>query len=216
MAIAITDVRDRIADQPRNYGVQPETPKVCGVADGISTLLYLPLGKRSYVAGSAQLYYLSPAAVPGTAPTPIPNAGNSAYAISTQGQITFAVAPGQASGPASPIPNGSIISATYQATAFSDTFLTGVLSRNLAKYSSDDMTLCGCQIEIIDALLMDTDKMAMIRESDYQKNPSYVVKAYTDLLDKLKSQIEEDPRPGKAVPFMMTVATTPPFYQGRR
>lgn len=215
--LAITDIRDRVADQPRNYGVQPETPKACGIADGISTLFYLPIPKGgSYVAGSASLYYFLPTATPGTAPTPIPNSGNSAYSVSTQGQITFAVPPGQASGPASPIPIGSVLSATYQAAAFSDTFLAGVLSRNLAKYGADDMVLAGCQIEIIDALIMDTDKMAMIREGDYQKDPAWVVKSYVELLDKLKLQIEEDPRPGKDIPFMSHSATFVPHYQPRR
>lgn len=216
MAITISDIRDRVADQPRNYGVQPETPKACGVADGFSLMFYLPLGKASYVTGSAQLYYNAPNAAIGTAPTPIVNSGNSAYTISTQGVVTFVVAPGQASGPASPIPVGSSIVASFQGTAFSDTHLTGVLTRNVAKYSADDMALCGCQIEIIDALLMDTDKMAMTRESEYQKNPAYVVKSLTDLLDKLKTQIEEDPRPGKDVPFMMAVQTPIPRYQIRR
>lgn len=215
MAIALTDIRDRVADQPRNYGVQPETPKVCGVADGVSLLFYLPLSGGSYVAGSAQLYYLASTATPGTQPTPIPNSGNSAYTISTQGQIAFTVAPGQASGPASPIPIGASILVTYQATAFSDTFLTGVLARNLAKYGSDDMVLCGCQIEVIDALLMDVGKMSMIREGDYQRNPAYVVKEYKDMLQELRTQIEEDPRPGKSIPFMMMAGVTLRNYQPR-
>jgi hypothetical protein len=215
VAIAITDLRDRVADQPRAFGVQPETPRPCGVADGVTTLFYLPIGKTAYVAGSAQLYYLLPTAAPGTQPSPVVNAGNSAYTVSTQGQIAFTIPPGQTSAPASPIPNGAVISATYQATAFSDTFLTGVLARNLAKYGADDMVLCGSQIEIIDALLMDTEKMSMIRESEYQQNPAYVVKAYVDLKDHLRKQIEEEPRPGKAVPFMMMAGVTLRNYQPR-
>jgi len=195
MSVALTDVRFQIQDQPRSIGVSPESPRALGTADGATTTFYLPLGPwLQYVAASAQLY-----ATPiGGTPTGI---ASNTYTITQQGMVTFGLAPG-ADG--SPTAVGSVIGASFQATGFADADLTNVLTRNVVKYSSDDYVLKGCELDIINVLLANTERLAAIREAEYEKNPAAVIGALVKLKTLLATEIEGSPRPGLNVPVLMT------------
>jgi hypothetical protein len=209
VAIQLTDVRFAVQDQPRPVGIAPETPRLLGVADGVTTTFYLPLRGWQYVANSLVPYYLAAGASP--PPTGFANSGNTAYVVNTTqpsgttsptAQIVFSIAPGAGT---SGIPSGAQLLGSYQAVGFSDSDLTNVLTRNQGKYSLDDQVIKGCQLDVIDVLLMNHDLMAIIREAEYTRDPNGLIAGYEKQYAKLKEAIEGIPRPGKAVPFMMAV-----------
>jgi hypothetical protein len=203
VSIALTDVRFQIQDQPRTFGAQPESPRVCGTADGNNTIFYLPLGPLQYVAGSAALF----AVTIGSAPVGI---SPSAYTITQQGMVTFSIAPGAGG---SGITTGQTIAASFQATAFADADLTNVMNRNVALYPSDEWALKGCTLDIINVLLANTDKLAATREAEYEKDPAAVIAALVKLKDFLMDEIEGAPRPGRAQPVLMMYGRRQHPYQ---
>ncbi|TAM90630.1 hypothetical protein EPN42_05665 [bacterium] len=193
MSVAVSDVRFQIQDQPRSFGVAPESPRVIGTADGVTMIFFLPLDRWQYVAGSAQLY-----ATPSGGSTI--GIASSAYAISQQGQVVFTTAPG-ASG--SPIASGSAIAASFQGTAFANADLANVLTRNQAKYSDDNSVLKGCTLDMINVLLMDYERLSMTRQVEWERNPAYVVRTLQRLKADLREELEGGPRPGAAIPALL-------------
>jgi len=193
VSVALSDVRFQIQDQPRTLGAAPESPRALGTADGTTTVFYLPLGPwLQYVAASAQLY-----ATPiGGSPVGIASSG---FAITQQGVVTFTLAPGAGG---SPIASGSVIGAAFQATGFSDNDLGNVLNANLAKYGADDLVLKGCQLDIINVLLANTERLAQIREAEYDKNPGAVIAALVKLKGELRLDIQNTARPNRAQPVL--------------
>jgi hypothetical protein len=197
MSVSLTDVRFQIQDQPRSFGVAPESPRALGQADGAMTTFYLPLGRGlQYVAGSAQL---SATPIGGTA---VGIAG-SAYTITQQGLVAFTAAPGSGTSPAIAI--GSVIGAAFQATAFSDADLTGVLARAVDAYGEfgDAFVLRGCSLEIIGVLLTNVEKLALIREAEYERDPAAVIAALSKQQTELRTQLSGQPRPNQAQPALL-------------
>jgi|SRR5579872_5595053 len=207
MSVAVSDVRFQVQDQPRSFGVAPESPRVVGVADGVTTTFYLPLDRWQYVAGSAALY----AAPAGTTP-PGMGIAASQYTISQQGQIVFATAPGAGG---SPISSGSIISTQFQGTVFADADLANVLSEN-QKYADDASIKKGCQLDIINVLLMNVELLSLLRGGEYQQNPAAVVAQYVKLKSLLMKELEGGPRPGAAIPSLRFNHVRDRSYQPRR
>lgn len=181
MSVTVSDVRSQIRDLPRNVGVQPESPRVIGNGDGTTTTFYLPVGKYQYY-GSLVVY------VNGVA------ISSAQYGISPSGIITFLAAPA----------NGSVISATYQVTAWTDAELLTVLNNALAVYGGmDDRTIRkACTVDLIDQMLANTDLLSSIREDTYSKDPAAVIAALSKLKDQLNKELQAGPRPGQAVPFL--------------
>src|SRR5579859_3262477 len=114
MSIAVSDVRNAVQDHPRSVGVPPESPRSIGVGDGVTTIFYLPVGKMQYY-GSAALFD-NAVGIP-----------TSNYTISSTGVVTFTTAP----------TTGHILTAQFQTCIWTDSELTGVLTRNQAKYTDD-------------------------------------------------------------------------------
>ncbi len=203
MSVAVADVRFAIQDQPRSFGVQPESPRVLGTGDGSTMTFYLPLGQwLQLVAGSLQLYATANGATTGIA--------SSAYTITQQGLITFTTPPAAA----------VLITASFQATGFADADLANVLARNLAQYgvgaNSDANTLRGCQIEIINTLLANPDRMAAMKEAEWARDRNAVIAAYRTLLAELRTQIATPPRPDRSTPFLTAAGpTVRPYQPGR-
>jgi hypothetical protein len=197
MSVALSDVRFQIQDQPRSVGVAPESPRAVGTVDGQTTTFFLPIGRLQYVAGSAALYW-TPAG--GGSPTGVSAA---TYAISQQGAIIFTSAPGSGTSPA--IPNGSLITAAYQTTAFADADLAGVLARNVATYgaSGDEYVLKACHLDIIGIKLGDVELLAAITEAEYKRDPAAVTASLQKQQGELRTQLQGQPRPGQAIPAMI-------------
>ncbi len=207
MSVALADVRFAIQDQPVSIGVGSESPRVLGIANGTTPLFYLPLDRWQYVSGSATLF----ATPSGGSPAGVASSG---YTISQQGLVTFTTAPG-ASG--SPIADGSVIAASFQATFFSDADLSNVLTRNAATYGANDgSVLRGCQIEIINLLISNPDKLAAFKKGEYEKNPGAVVKAMVDLKKSLQTEIEGGIRPGRSAPVLFAAGPRMRIYQPSR
>lgn len=208
MSVAVSDVRFQVQDQARNFGVAPESPRFIGTADGTTTTFYLPLDRWQYVAGSAVLYAMAPGGTP-------PGSGIMAtqYTVSQSGQVVFTIAPG-AQG--SPISNGSSLSASFQGTVFTDADLANVLAENQSKYSDDASVKKGCQLDLINILLMNLDLVSMLRAGEFQQNPAYVIKEMKDLKEDLRIELQGGPRPGRAVPTLLFNHVRSGNYQPRR
>lgn len=208
MSVAISDVRFQVQDQARNFGVSPESPRYVGTADGTTTTFYLPLDRWQYVAGSAVLYAMTPSGTP-----PGSGIATTQYTISQSGQIVFTTAPG-ATG--SPIVNGSILSAQFQGTVFADADLANILADNVGKYGDSASIKKGCQLDIINILLMNVELLSLLRGGEYSQNPAYVVQQYVKLKEGLMTELEGGPRPGKAIPSLLFNGVRAGSYQPRR
>jgi hypothetical protein len=197
MSVAVSDVRSQIRDLPRNIGVSPESPRAIGQGDGVTTVFYLPVGKLQYyfTVVPATFFLGGIAASPTT------------YSIAASGAVTFSVAP----------TSGVFITSQFQLTVFTDIELTNVLTRNQnVPWPDDRTTLKGCTYDIIDMLLLDTERLAMLREDTWEKDPAAVINAMIQLKKSLYTDLMGGPQPGQNIPFLQTASAWRPQYVPRR
>jgi hypothetical protein len=204
MSVAVSDVRFAIQDQPRNVGVLPESPRALGTADGVTTVFFLPLERF-------QVYYAdSPAALFGTISGVTTGIASSAYSISTSGQVTFVTPPA----------DGTFLSASYQVTNFADADLQNVLTRNTNQYGgsieADGNTLRGCQIEIINLILSNPDRLSALTEAQYKNDRNAATQALQRQLAELRTQINTPPIPDSSKPILTIAGPVIRSYQPGR
>lgn len=130
-----------------------------------------------------------------------PNAGTNGT-TATNAVITFAQAPAA----------GVQIGARCQLTAFSDTDLEAYLARAQALYDDDVSVLKRTQYDILDVLAMDYDRLIILAQGDYRKDPSI----YRDSLQQLKAELRQDlfggPVAGTAIPQLFIGASVQRRY----
>jgi hypothetical protein len=204
MSVAVSDVRFVIQDQPRSYGGASgsagESPRYMGAGDNNNTTFYLPLdGTLQFVLGSEVIYMMAL----GGAPVSV---AKSAYTISQQGLVMFNTPPA----------GGTILTVSFQATVFADADLATVLADNVTTYGDDRYVKWGCQLDIIDILLTNPAKLARLREAEYEKDPTAVLRGLKDWRDSMQRKIESGIRPGRSAPVLMVAGPTIRNYQPGR
>lgn len=97
---------------------------------------------------------------------------------------------------------GTMIGARCQVTAFSDTDLAAYLSRAQINYTDPTLILKRVQFDIIDVVQMDYDRLLILAEGDYRKDPQAYAESLRQLKAELRLDLEGGPQQDSNVPAM--------------
>jgi hypothetical protein len=190
MSVNVAMLRVQIADVPRWFPAQSDPPDTIGVSDGANLIYGIRL--PNFTVSSFTLYFGTvPSTGPGS-PAYVAQATNT-YVI-TGTQINLNTAPAA----------GTIIGTRYMATAFADADLANYLASSLALQSDDRTVLKQAQFDLIDVIVADVEKMMILKQGDFIRDPSKWVDSYLKLKEALRKDITGDPRPGKSIPAFAT------------
>jgi hypothetical protein len=201
VAITVANVRTAIGDRPQLWPAPGSPPELMGQADGVRTIFSIRY--ENYIDGTLTVYEATapPSSSGETAvwtavdpslyvvgSTPNPTSTGATNAI-----ITFNAAPDA----------GTFIGGGYQVTAFSDDDLNGYLTRAQALYSDDASVLKRAQFDIIDALLMDYNRLYLLAQGEYRTDPASYAASLKQLKAELRKDLTGDPVPGSSSPAML-------------
>ncbi|HEX3456644.1 MAG TPA: hypothetical protein VHR97_01700 [Candidatus Baltobacteraceae bacterium] len=185
-----------------------------GIADGVATIFSLRY--ENYIAGTLTVYLATPPAA-GSGSTPawvaqspssyvIGSTPNPTQTGATNAIITFNTAPAA----------NKMVGARYQATAFSDTDLTGYLTRAQQTYTDDTSVIKCVQYDIIDVVLLDYNRMILLAQGNFRTDPVSYAASLRALATKLRADLQGRPNPGANSPVMMVASTRTRRYQPLR
>ena len=190
MAVNVANLRVQIADVPRWFPAQSDPPDTIGISDGVNTIYGIRL--PNFTASSLTVFFGTvPTSGPGT-PAYVAQAPNTYIVSGTQ--ITLNVAPAL----------GTIIATRYMATAFADADLANYLASAQSLVSDDRMILKQAQFDLIDVIVADAEKMLILKQGDYMRDPSKWVASYLQLKEALRKDLTGLPQPGSAIPAFTT------------
>jgi hypothetical protein len=197
MAINVANVRTQISDTPRWWpSLSDPAPDTIGIGDGARVIFGLRF--PNFIESSLTISW-GVVSSPGPG-SPVYTAQDpSTYSLANVNQVSLQAAPGV----------GVIVGSSYQATAFSDADLTLYLARAQALQSDDRLILKQVQFDLIDVIIGDQDKMTLLKQGDYVRDPNQWVASYLKLKEALRKDVTGDPQPGTSSPAFGTGST---FY----
>jgi hypothetical protein len=189
MANIATDV-ELLVDQPPNQ----EVVRVTGAGPSTYDAIYALAHEVGFTIAGAPAYQVGS-----------PNATDT-VTLASNATITFAKPPTA----------GTMIGARYQATAFSDADLSDYLTRALTVASDDITVLKRVQYDIIDIVLMDYERLLLLSQGDYRKDPASYAASLRALKVSLRLDLAGGPVAGANVPAMAIGTQTTGRYQPLR
>jgi hypothetical protein len=97
---------------------------------------------------------------------------------------------------------GTLVGSRCQVTAFSDTDLAAYLTRAQCNYTDPTLILKRVQFDLIDVVQMDNDRLLILSEGDYRKDPQAYAESLRQLKAELRLDLEGGPQQGANVPAM--------------
>lgn len=200
MSVTVGNVRTQIGDRPQLWPTQMEPPELLGTADGVATIFSLRF--ENYISGTLTVYQSTPPSS-GSGSVPTWTALNpTAYTVGSPSNPTLTGATNAIVTFNSPPAAGTLIGARYQVTAFSDDDLNGYLTRAQELYSDDLSVLKRVQYDIIDVVLMDYERMTLLAQGEYRREPATYAEALKQIKAELRTDLSGGPVAGAAIPQM--------------
>lgn len=210
MALSIAQLRSQIADRPQTWPPMVQPPELIGQSDGVATIFSLRF--ENFIPGTLTILTtplptsdvlaawtaISPSAYTVGAPDPGPDSTGATNAL-----ITFNAAPAA----------GLLVGARYQVVAFSDAEISDLLTSALALYGGNDQLVRkAVQYDAIDRILMDQDRLTVLTEGTYKRDPQAFLNGLIKLKAALRTDLEGMPVAGTSVPTAAIAISTPRRY----
>jgi len=210
VAVTLAQLRTQIADRPQMWPPMVQPPDLIGQADGVATIFSLRF--ENFIPGTLTIYTTpkptsdTPAAWTAVNPNSyavgVPNPGPDSTGA-TNALITFNAAP----------TSGLLVGSRSQVVAFSDTELTDLRTAAVARYGADDeLVRKAVQFNAIDMILMDQERLTVLTESTYKRDPQAFLNGLIKLKAALRTDLEGMPVPGTTTPAAAIAISSPRRY----